>query len=442
MRKPLAIMLALALLLTARAQAQEAQAQEAQETAFWQRIGDSTLVRLTGQALAANHDIKAAGARLRQAQVARRQAAFDFAPTITVAGSYTQQHGAEAVFGSSVPDGGLWDAEARLSWEVDVFGRLRQRYKGLGRLEHSVREAVRDVRLELAAEVASAYFDLRGAQEQLAVARRNAENQRGTLQLTRDLLEAGRGDDFDTERALAQLNTTLARIPVLEASITASASRLAVLLGVTPDAASLGIEPEQGFPELPSDVPVTDPDALIRARPDVRAAQLRLDAEHAFVSSAQADYLPRLTVGGSAGFTAASFDDIGGAGTGRYVIGPVISWPALNLGRVKTSVDAARALESEAQAHYEQTVLDARGELAGAVATYTGARNRVDRLAAAAAASSRAAELARLRFESGVEDFLQVLDAERTLLAAEDALARGHAEAAVALVQLYRAMGG
>jgi NodT family efflux transporter outer membrane factor (OMF) lipoprotein len=437
MHKVIAVTVALALMLTARAQAQDTQ-----ETAFWQRLGDSTLVRLTGQALAANHDIEAAAARLRQAQVARRQAGFDFAPTITVAGSYTQQHAAEAVFGSSVPEGGLWDAEARLEWEVDVFGRLRQRYKGLGRFATSVQEDLRDVRLALAAEVAGTYFELRGAQEQLAVARRNAENQRSTLQLTRDLLEAGRGDDFDTERALAQLNSTLARVPVLEASITASASRLAALLGVAPDSAMLGIGPDQGFPDLPPDVPVNDAEALIRSRPDVRAAERRLSAEHAFVGSARADYLPRLTVGGSAGFTAASFNDIGSTGTGRYVIGPTISWPALNLGRVKASVDAARALESEAQAHYDQAVLDARGELAAAQATYAGARNRVDRLAAAAAASRRAAELARLRFESGVEDFLQVLDAERSLLATEDDLARGHAEAAVALVQLYRAMGG
>lgn len=437
MRKVIIATLVLALLLAARTQAQEAQ-----EALFWQRFGDSTLVRLTGQALAANHDVEAAVARLRQAQVARRQAGFDFAPTITVAGSYTRQHAAESVFGSSVPEGGLWDAEARMVWEVDVFGRLRQRYKGLGRVESSVREDLRDVRLALTAAVASAYFDLRGAQEQLAVARRNAQNQDSTLQLTRDLLEAGRGDDFDTERALAQLNSTLARVPVLEASIRAASSRLAALLGMTPDSAALGIAPEQEFPRLPPEMPVSDAEALIRARPDVRAAERRLSAEHAFVGSARADYLPRVTVGGSAGYTAASFSSIGSSGTGRYAIGPTISWPALNLGRVKSSVDAARALESEAQAQYDQTVLDARGELAAAQATYAGARSRVDRLAAAAAASRRAAELARLRFENGVEDFLQVLDAERTVLAAEDDLARGHAEAAAALVQLYRAMGG
>lgn len=432
----------LLLVVAALALAGRAHAQGAEETAFWQRLGDSTLVRLTGAALAANHDIEAAAARVRQARAARLQAGLDFAPTITVAGSYTRQRVAEGSFGFAVPDRGLWDAEARLSWEVDVFGRLRRRYRGHDRLAASSEADLRDTRLALAAELATAYFELRGAQEQLAVAQRNSENQRRTLQLTRDLLDAGRGDEFDTSRAQAQLSSTLARIPVLESGITAARNRIAALLGLAPDAATVAMAPAAEFPELPQRIAVDDQEALIGSRPDVQAAAQRVGAEQAFVGAARADYLPRLSVGGSAGFTATSLDSLGRSGSGRYVIGPVLTWPALNLGRVKASVDAARALESEAQARYEQIVLNAREELASALAGYTGARDRMDRLTEAAAASSHAAELARLRFEGGLEDFLQVLDAERSMLAAQDELARSRSEAAAALVRVYRAMGG
>ena len=132
--------------------------------------------------------------------------------------------------------------------------------------------------------------------------------------------------------------------------------------------------------------------------------------------------------------SALDFDGIGNTGTGRYAVGPVITWPLLNLGRVKANVDAAKGLEAEARARYEQTVLLAREEIESSRVAYTKARERLTELEAAARASSRAAELARLRFEGGVTDFRQVLDAQRSLLITQDQLARGRTDAVNALV--------
>jgi outer membrane protein TolC len=174
----------------------------------------------------------------------------------------------------------------------------------------------------------------------------------------------------------------------------------------------------------------------------VAAAERQVAVERALVGAAKADYLPRLSVGGSAGYTASSFDALGDRGTFRYAVGPVISWPALNLGRVKARVDVSRARESEAQAQYTQAVLLALQDVEGSLVRYRTSRARVERIQDAATASERAADLARLRFSSGVADFLQVLDAERTQLEAEDSLALSRTDVATSLVAVFKALGG
>jgi outer membrane protein TolC len=196
------------------------------------------------------------------------------------------------------------------------------------------------------------------------------------------------------------------------------------------------------LPPLPDSVAIASPDSLARARPDVRSAERRLAAQTAFTRSARAEYFPTVTLNGAAGFTSGNFSDFAAEGTSRYAFGPVISWPALNLGRVKARTDAARARQAEAEAAYEQSILRALQESETALVTYRKARGRLERLDEAAAASERAAELARLRFEGGVADFLQVLDAQRTVLEAQDRLALGRTDATTALVEVYRAIGG
>ena len=196
------------------------------------------------------------------------------------------------------------------------------------------------------------------------------------------------------------------------------------------------------MPPLPATVAVSSPDTLIRRRPDVAAAERRVAAEHAFVGSAKAEYLPRLSVGGNAGFTSDEFGDLGGDGTFRYAVGPVITWPFLNLGRVKARTDLARSFEDEARATYERTVLEALEEVESSLVAYRSALARVDQTRQAAEASARAADLARLRFTGGVADFLQVLDAERTQLDTENQLALARTVASNAYASLYKALGG
>lgn len=412
---------------------------------YWRALGDTTLDRLLGQALSGNLDVEVARARIRGARAARLETALDFVPTVTAVGGYTRQRIAGASFpitNGAFPDQDIWDAGFDASWELDVFGRIRRGVQARGALVGAAEEELRNVRVSLAAELARVYFELRGAQEQLAVAERNAENQRRTLELTRQRLDAGRGTAFDTERAQAQLSITLASVPASEARVAAAQYRIGVLAGRPPAQVAGELDSIAPLPSLPTTVTVAAPDSLIRRRPDVAAAERRVAAEHAFVGAAKAEYLPRLNLGGSAGFSSADFDGLGGDGTFRYAVGPVITWPALNLGRVKARVDQARSLEAEVRAQYNQTVLAALEEVEASLVRYRTSLGRVGRFEEAAKASTRAAELARLRFTGGVADFLQVLDAQRTQLEAEDQLAQSRTDASTSYAALYKALGG
>ncbi|MGH7630634.1 MAG: efflux transporter outer membrane subunit [Gemmatimonadales bacterium] len=446
-RPALSLAPALALALALALGSSPAAAQETVGGPFWQSLGDSTLTRLVGEALQANYDIRAAAARVREARAERLEARLDLFPTVTASGGYTRQKLASATFGpitggGSFPAQDIWDGGLDAFWELDVFGRVRRNVQGRSALAEAAREALRDVQVALTAELASAYFDLRGTQEQLAVAQRNADNQRRTLEVTQQRLDAGRGTAFDTERARAQLASTLANIPDLESQIAAAQYRIGVLVGRPPLAVAPELETAAGLPALPESLTVESADTIARRRPDVRSAERRLAAQSAFTRSARAEYFPRVTLNGAAGFTSADFGDFAGDGTSRYAFGPVISWPALNLGRVKARADAARAREAEAEAEYQRSVLRALEETETALVSYRKAVGRLERLDEAASASERAAELARLRFEGGVADFLQVLDAQRTVLEAQDRLAQGRTDATTALVEVYRAVGG
>ncbi len=412
---------------------------------YWRELGDTTLSRLVEEVANSNLDLAAARSRVSAERSERNRALLDLTPSATFAGSYSRQRLSAAGFpGASgpFPDQNVWQAGFDASWELDVFGRLQRSVQAHGALVGAAEASLRDATVSLTAELARAYFELRGAQEQLAVARRNAENQRQTMLVAQERLDAGQGTAFDTDRAQAQLSSTLASIPEREARVAAAQYRIGVLVGRSPTEVARELETPAALPALPDVVPVDNPDSVVRYRPDVAAAERMAAARHAQVGAAKAEYLPRITIGGAAGYSSAAFNSLGNDGTFRYAVGPVITWPGLNLGRVRAAVQTSEAQEEEARSEYRRTVLQAVQEMETALANYRAARRRVARLEEASAASGRAADLARLRFKEGVTDFLQVLDAERTQLAAEDLLAQGRIDAATAYAALYKAMGG
>jgi outer membrane protein, multidrug efflux system len=412
---------------------------------FWRTLDDSVLSTLIEEALRANTDVRIAEARLTGTRVSRRLAALDLTPTITASGSAVRQQLSIAQLPGATrqfPEQQLWDVGFDASWELDIFGRVSRNVRAQSAFVASAEHNLGDVQVSVAAEVARTYFELRGAQQQLAVAQRNADNQRRTVSLTKDRLAGGRGTAFDTERAQSVLYLTLATMPSLEAQIGQDQHRIAVLLGRAPESLPKALTTAADLPRLPDTLNVGSPQELVRRRPDVLRAERQLAAQELLVGAAKTEYLPRLTVGARAGYAATSFDSLSRSGTSRLLVGPIVSWPLFDLGRVKERVDLAHAQADAAQVEHTATVLRALEETEVALQSYDRAHARLAILDAAVRSSERAAALAQQRFEAGLTDFLQVLDAQRTLLEAENQLALGHTAAATALVAVYKAVGG
>jgi multidrug efflux system outer membrane protein len=327
-------------------------------------------------------------------------------------------------------------------WELDFFGRNRRALEASNADLQAAEATLQDAQVSVAAELSRSYFELRGNQQRLAVARRNVANQNETLELTRARLEAGNGTELDTSRATAQLAATRASIAPLEAAVARAIHRLGVLTGRDPGALRAELALPADLPAVPEMTAVGDPVHLLRQRPDIRVSERQLAASTARIGVAVADLFPRVTFIGSLGYAAGSFGALGDSGSGTHLIAPGISWPAFDLGHVRARIVAARARSEGALASYEQTVLRALQETEDALVTHARSRDQLVQLTQAADASQTAARLARLRFENGAVDFLQVLDAERSLLQAEDSLAQSRTDTATTLIAVYKALGG
>src|SRR5262249_53221069 len=202
------------------------------------------------------------------------------------------------------------------------------------------------------------------------------------------------------------------------------------------------LAPSKELPPLPKTLSVGDPGEMLRQRPDIRVAERRLAASNAEIGVAVGDYFPKVTFTGSFGYDAASLNGLGTSASRAYSIGPGISWAAFDLGRVHARVAGARARTNTTVAEYEQTVLKALEETENALVTHARTRDQLIHASDAAESSAAAAKLARVRYEGGIVDFLEVLDAERTQLVAEDQLARTPTEPAASLIAVYKAVGG
>ncbi|HKD53769.1 MAG TPA: efflux transporter outer membrane subunit [Steroidobacteraceae bacterium] len=413
------------------------------QSRFWTQFGDDTLNHLVDDALGANHDLRIALAHLVEARAERRQSQFDLAPTVTASGGYTKERFAavDSPTGATFNER-FYDAGFDAFWELDFFGRVRRNVEAQSAQLQGAEASLRDAQVSVTAEVARTYFELRGEQTELAVAQRNIDNQRETLQLTQARLDAGRGTELDTSRAQSQLSATLSTIGPLEASVARSIHRLAVLTGREPNALNAVLAPPRELPNLPQITAVGDPAGLLRRRPDIRVAERQLASSTALVGVAVGDLFPKVTFNGSFTYAATEPGYLGSSGSRGYVIGPRISWAAFDLGRVMAEVAGSRARADASLATYEQTVLRALEETEDALVTHARTRDSLTDAVQAAQASETAAHIARTRYEGGLVDFLEVLDAERTQLADEDRLAQRRTDAATSLIAVYKALGG
>lgn len=416
--------------------------------AYWTTFDDPLLDTLVDEAVAHNTDLKVAVANLRQSRAAKRLAGFDLFPTVTLSGSYTESLLSRQEFpqfGGIPPAARKFDSadvEFDALWELDLFGRVRRNVEAARADVGAVVAVLQDARVSIIAEVTRNYLVLRGLQDQLALTERNADNQLESYKLTQIRLEAGRGNELDTSRAEAQWSNTRASIPALEASIATTVYRLSVLTGRQPTALSAQLAAPGALPALPVLTSIGTPEQLLRRRPDVRIAERQLAGATARIGVAVGDLFPKVTLTGSIGYLAPTFGAIGEGENRFYSVGPGISWAAFDLGRVRARIRSARANTDAALANYQGAVLSALEDTEGALISNARARARSEALKTAAAASDKAAELARQRFAGGLVDYLEVLDAERSALSAELLHSQSRTDAATSLVAVYKALGG
>jgi NodT family efflux transporter outer membrane factor (OMF) lipoprotein len=404
---------------------------------WWQRLEDPLLTRLVADALQASPDLRSAQARLREARARRNLASAQLAPIVDASA-------AASTSGTSNPDANadLYRAGFDASWEIDVFGGKRRGLEAADAALQSADASLEATRVTLAAEVARNYVDARAFQVRLAIARSNLESQTETLQLTDWRAQAGLVSSLDVEQARANREQTRAQVPALETALAQARHRLAVLLGLPPAALQEQLAGAGAIPRPPARIAVGIPADVLRQRPDVRAAERALAAETARIGQAEAARYPSFTLSGSLGLTAASFDALTGDATTTRSLAAAISAPIFDGGRLRQQVEVQRAVQEQAQVGYESAVLTALEEVENALAAYGNSGARRAALADALAAERNAALLARYRYTSGLIDFQPVLDTERTVRTIEDSLATSEADSVLAVIQLYKALGG
>jgi outer membrane protein, multidrug efflux system len=408
---------------------------------WWKQFEDPVLDSLLDRTLKSNNSIRIARARLAESRAIYDERKRDRYPTVPVTASY--QYSKEQIpgFGDQRRTINTFTAGFDAFWEADLFGRVGHGVAAARADNQAVEADLHDVQVSVVAELARNYFELRGAQWRLAVAKRSLINQRETLRLTQLRRDAGVGEEQDVASATARVAAIDSTIPSFEFDVSRAEYRLAVLTGTRPGELKVDLAPRD-YPAIVKALPIGNPGELLQRRPDVRSAERRLAAATERQGVAVAGLFPQVSVSGFLGFLAGRGSLFFTGDSAAWSVSPGLSWSAFDLGRARARVRGSNAATEESLAFYEDTVLRALEETEDALANYHAQQARLIKLNDQARESKRAADIARLRYREGVVDFLELLDAERTQLQAEDAVAESEMEVYVAVIALYKALGG
>ena len=408
---------------------------------WWKQFEDPILDALVDRTLGSNNSIRIARARLAESRAVFDERKLDRLPTVPVTASYQYSKQEIPGFGDQRRTINTFSAGFDAFWEADLFGRVSHGVAAVRAENQAFETDLHAVQVSVVAELARNYFELRGAQWRLGVAERSLTNQRETLRLTQLRRDAGVGEEQDVASAAARVAAIESTIPSLDLDATRAEYRLAVLTGSRPGELNADLAP-RNYPAIAKALPIGNPGELLQRRPDVRSAEQRLAAATERQGIAVASLFPQVSVSGFLGFLAGRGSLFFTGGSRAWSVSPGLSWSAFDLGRARARVRGSNAATEETLAFYEETVLRALEETENALANYHAQQARLIKLNDQARESKRAADIARLRYREGVVDFLSLLDAERTQLQAEDAVAESEKDVYVAVIALYKALGG
>lgn len=414
---------------------------------WWTALDDPMLDSLIAQATEGNLDIRQAVARIRESRANLGIASGELFPSVDATGTIEESRISNNVAAAVAPPQTRTDtfyaAGLDASWEIDVWGRIRRGIESADASLGASIEDYRDTLVILYAEVASTYVQIRSLQSRIASALSNVGTQRGALQLTIDRNRAGLAPELDVRQAELNLATTEAFVPALRGALAENINRLAVLLGEYPsvlhDEFAAAAEP---IPQPPDEVLVSLPADLLRQRPDIRAAERTLAAQTAQIGVATADLYPRFSLLGSFALESFSTSDFFKWESRSFSFGPTVLWSLFDAGRIRSNIEVQDALTAQALLGYEETVLEAVEEVESAMAAYVQERIRRAALARSVVAARESVALVDTLYRSGLTDFQNVLDTQRSQFQQEDQLAESEGLVTQNLIRVYRALGG
>ncbi len=420
---------------------------------WWRSLNDAELDSLIDRAIASNLDLHIAVTRLQESRAQQYIVSGGTLPYLDASGAAARGSGNNSTKGrvgaplnSAANTTGLKEITQVVGfdagWEIDLFGKFRRELEAAAADSQAVAEARNAVLITLIADVARAYVDLRTAQLRLDIAQQNIAAGEQTLNVVQQRFGLGLTNELDVALARRQIASERATVAPLEEAITQAQHRLAVLLGQPPESLSDELKTSASLPEPATKVITGLPADLLQRRPDIRQAERSLAAENARIGVATADLFPRLVLTAGLGLQGQGLGRMPTTSSLIWSVGPAASLPLLDFGRIDSTIMLENLRTQELYYNYQRTVLGAVEEVDNAANGYAAQRDRMDQLDQAVDASKRAVTLATGRYDRGLIDFLNVLDAQRQMYELQDQNTVAEQTVVLDYISLYKALGG
>lgn len=409
---------------------------------WWKSFGDTMLDSLISIAVDRNYSVLTAIDRMNMAKAGLRMERSGFFPTVGINAGWTRQQTSGNT--SELPQSTqhYYDVSANMSWELDIFGSIRQRVKAQKETFAASKEEYTAVMVSLSAQVASSYIQLRELQQELKVVERNCASQAAVLKITEVRYNTGLVSKLDVAQAKSVYFNTKASIPQLESGINQYITSLAVLLGTYPQEIRPVLERVGELPDYMEPISIGIPADLLMRRPDIRSAEHQINAQAASLGASKSDWLPQVFIKGSVGYASKDFKDLTKHKSFTYEIAPALSWTIFSGGKLVNATKSARAQLDEAIDQFNQTVLTAVQETDNAMTAY---RSSIKQIVALREVRNQGQETLTLSldlYKQGLTPFQNVLDAQRSLLSYENQLVQARGNSLLQLIALYQALGG
>lgn len=423
------------------------------EVSWWKSFNDPELDSLIKRAVAQNLDVKTATIRLAEARANAGVTAAAFFPSVngnaTAADIKLSDKGG-SLFGGGSSSGGsssinpvsLYQYGFDATWTLDVFGKVRRQVEAGNAAIQASEIDRRGVLIQMMAEVARDYVQLRNAQMQLKIAQDNVNTAQRLLNLTRQRATAGLTDQLDVAQEQAQLTTTEATVPQAQQQVAKYINALSMLLGEPPRALQSELETPEAVPPTPAAIPVGLPSELLRRRPDIMEAEANLHQATANIGVAVASFFPSFNLLGMFGIESSATQDLFTTAARTYILGGMVQVPIFQGGKLVENLHLAKEKQKEAMVAYDKTVLQAFEDVDNALTDYDKEQQRRVLLTRAVDANQHAFALAQDRYTQGIATYIDVLNAQQNVLTSQRQLQDSTAAVSTDLVSLYLALGG